>query len=104
VIGETREGQAIGQARINRQSGDEAEIDVSVAHDVRGAGYGSLLIEAALREVFDSGAITKVHAFIRPENRASARVFEKAGFHRVGEAQVRGNPALHYCRERLSKQ
>ncbi len=98
LIGETPDGQAVGQVRINRKSNEEAEIDVSVAHQFRGAGYGTLLIEAALRDVIDSSAITKVHAFIRPENRASARAFEKAGFHRLGETQVRGNPALHYCR------
>jgi RimJ/RimL family protein N-acetyltransferase len=104
VIGETRDGQAVGQVRINRQPSGEADIDVSVAHNFRGAGYGSLLIDDTLREVSESGAITKVHAYIRPENRASARAFEKAGFHRVGETQVRGNPAVHYCRAMSPKQ
>jgi len=73
---------------------------LSVARDFRGAGYGSLLLETALQEVFDSRPITKVHAFVRPENLASARAFEKAGFLRLGEMQVKGNLALHYCRER----
>jgi UDP-2,4-diacetamido-2,4,6-trideoxy-beta-L-altropyranose hydrolase len=100
LIGEVSDAQPIGQVRINQKPNREAEIDLSVARDFRGAGYGSLLLETALQEVFDSCRITKVHAFIRPENLASARAFEKAGFLRLGEMQVKGNPALHYCRER----
>jgi len=100
LIGELGDGRPIGQVRINRQSNQEAEIDVSVVRDFRGTGYGSLLLESALRGAFDSTSITKVHAFIRPENLASVRAFEKAGFLRMGERQVKGNPALHYCRER----
>ena len=100
LIGEGADGQPIGQVRINQKPNREAEIDLSVARDFRGAGYGSLLLETALQEVFDSRPITKVHAFVRPENLASARAFEKAGFLRLGEKQVTGNRALHYCRER----
>jgi len=100
LIGEIADGQPIGQVRINQKHNQEAEIDVSVARNFRGAGYGSLLLEAALQEVFNSCSITRVHAFIRPENLASVRVFEKAGFLRLGEKQVKGNSALHYCRER----
>ena len=103
LVGEGSDAQPIGQVRINRKPNGEAEIDLSVAPDFRGAGYGSLLLEAALGEAFDSRRITKVHAFIRPENLASARAFEKSGFLRLGEAQVKGNLALHYCRERSPK-
>ena len=101
LIGEVSDAEPMGQVRINQKPNREAEIDLSVARDFRGAGYGSLLLETALREVFDSCRITKVHAFIRPENLASARAFEKAGFLRLGEKQVKGTMALHYCRERL---
>lgn len=104
LIGELESGEPIGQVRLNRQPSGNGEIDVSLARDYRGAGYGSLLLEAAMRDVFDSTSMARVDAFIRPENLASARAFEKAGFHRVGETQIRGNAAVHYCRERLDKQ
>src|SRR5207245_11396360 len=90
LIGEDSDAQPIGQVRINQKPNREAEIDLSVAREFRGAGYGSLLLETALQEVFDSCRITKVHAFIRPENLASARAFERAGFLRLGEKQVKG--------------
>jgi len=101
LIGEVSDAEPMGQVRINQMPNREAEIHLSVARDFRGAGYGSLLLETALREAFDSSPITEVHAFIRPENLASARAFEKAGFLRLGEKQVKGVMALHYCRERL---
>ena len=104
LIGEGADGRAIGQVRIDRLSKGEAEIDVSVARAFRGAGYGSLLLETALQEAFDTGRIAKVHALIRPENLASVRAFEEAGFRKLGEKQVRGNAALHYCREQPPKQ
>lgn len=98
LIGEDAAERPIGQVRMHRQSSSEGEIDVSVARDFRGAGYGSLLIDTAVREAAASAGITRVHAFIRPENGASARAFENAGFRRIGEEQVKGNLALHYCR------
>ena len=98
LIGEDAAGRPIGQVRMHRQTSREAEIDVSVARDFRGAGYGSLLIDTAVREAAAAAGITRVHAFIRPENDASARAFENAGFRRMEEKQVKGNLALHYCR------
>jgi UDP-2,4-diacetamido-2,4,6-trideoxy-beta-L-altropyranose hydrolase len=98
VIGEDAGGRPIGQVRMHRQPGGDAEIDVSVARDFRGAGYGSLLIDTAVRGTFASAGIRRVHAFIRPENGASARAFENAGFRKIGEEQVKGSLALHYCR------
>jgi RimJ/RimL family protein N-acetyltransferase len=98
LIGEDAGGRPIGQVRMHRQTSCEAEIDVSVARDFRGAGYGSLLIDTAVREAAASAGITRVRAFIRRENGASARAFENAGFRRVGEKQVKGNLAVHYCR------
>jgi len=98
LIGEDAGGRPIGQVRMHRRTGGEAEIDVSIARDFRGAGYGSLLIDTAVREAAASAGITRVHAFIRPENGASARAFENAGFRKIGEEQVKGNLALHYRR------
>ena len=99
LIGEDARGRPLGQIRFDQQAGGVADIDVSIARGFRRAGYGSVLIDSAIREVFGSTVITKVNAFIRPENLASVRAFEKAGFRRVGESIVKGNRALHLCRQ-----
>jgi ribosomal-protein-alanine N-acetyltransferase len=45
-----------------------------------GRGYGSELAVAALREADQTLKLAKVGAFARPENEASRRLLEKAGF------------------------
>ena len=102
LIGEDERGAAIGQFRADTSSGKEKEayIDVSLAPEARGAGCGSLLIDSGVRQVFASTTAQSLHAFIRPENRASLRAFERAGFTRLGQELVKGNPAIHYIRMR----
>jgi UDP-2,4-diacetamido-2,4,6-trideoxy-beta-L-altropyranose hydrolase len=99
LIGEDAEQQPIGQVRFDQQRDGEAEIHVSVAPGSRGMGYGGALIDAAVRELSDGMAIKRVNAYIRRENLGSLRAFEKVGFRKVGEKNVRGTKALHYCRK-----
>jgi RimJ/RimL family protein N-acetyltransferase len=101
IIGELDNGCPMGQVRFDRLSAGGAEIDISIARDFRGAGYGSLLIDAAVQELFQEHAVESVSAFIRPENAASIRAFEGAGFRAAGSKQVRGTAALHYVRGRI---
>jgi [ribosomal protein S5]-alanine N-acetyltransferase len=48
--------------------------------DAWGKGYGGELVAAAIREADDILRLPKVAAFARPENTASRRLLEKAGF------------------------
>ncbi|TCQ99178.1 GNAT family N-acetyltransferase [Neorhizobium sp. JUb45] len=48
--------------------------------DAWGQGYGSELASAVLEEADQKLKLPKVGAFARPENKASRRVLEKAGF------------------------
>jgi UDP-2,4-diacetamido-2,4,6-trideoxy-beta-L-altropyranose hydrolase len=96
LIGEDYEGQPIGQFRLDWRSEAEGNIDVSVAPGARGSGYGHKLIDLSVRRVFATTSTERVHAFIRLENHASIRAFERAGFSRVGEEQVEGSKAFHY--------
>ena len=41
-----------------------------------------------------------IHAYIKPENHDSRRAFCKAGFELAGETIQRGQPAVHFIRER----
>jgi UDP-2,4-diacetamido-2,4,6-trideoxy-beta-L-altropyranose hydrolase len=99
LVGEV-EGAVTGQVRIDERPDGQGEIDVSVACEFRGKRLGGRLIDLAVRKVFESTAIARIHAYILEQNKASQRVFEKAGFHRAGEGQVKGHRALHYVRDR----
>jgi RimJ/RimL family protein N-acetyltransferase len=100
LIGENEQGRAIGQFRFDSRSSEDGDIDVSLAPEARGAGYGSVLIDLGVRKIFERTGTQRVHAFIRPENQASMRAFERAGFARLGDEQVKGHTAIHYIRTR----
>lgn len=56
----------------------------------------------AVREVFHSGLVQTVSAFIKPANMKSVNAFERAGFRKVGLKTVRGNLAVHYTLSSVS--
>ncbi|GAB3642739.1 GNAT family N-acetyltransferase [Spirosoma arcticum] len=90
LIFENETGEAVGQVRFERtpvaDMPDEIIIGVSVDARQRGKGLASQLIElgcAACRKQW--GAVT-IHAYIKPDNQASVRAFERAGFKLSGES------------------
>ena len=94
-IGFTSGSCAIGQVRFDLED-REGVMSVSVAPGGRGKGYGSALIaQSARRFIAESGA-GLIHAYIKPENLASLRAFEKAGFERAGATEIKGQPARHF--------
>jgi len=92
------EDTPLGQVRFDIVRDGEAEIDVSIDKDRRRLGYGALLLSKAVNEVFRLTSISIVHAFIKPNNEASMKAFERTGFKRLSIEKVRGNVAVHYIR------
>ncbi|MEQ9370524.1 MAG: UDP-2,4-diacetamido-2,4,6-trideoxy-beta-L-altropyranose hydrolase [Coleofasciculus chthonoplastes F3-SA18-01] len=90
----------IGQVRFDAKNDEQVEIDVSIEQGKRRSGYGSLLIDMAVKTLFCHTSIKVIHAFIKPDNEASIRAFEKAQFQRLDLEKVKGNLALHYLRMR----
>lgn len=91
----------IGQVRFDvTQNGsvDSVDISISLAKEYRGRCYGSILIDIAVKELFRKTTKKEVHAFIKPENVRSHKVFEKAGFKRLGLEVRKGELSLHYIR------
>ena len=88
----------IGQVRFDATNNKQAEIDISLDKGKRGIGYGSLIINKAVQELFRWTSIQAVHAFIKPHNQASITAFKKAQFKKLGMETVRGNTAVHYIR------
>lgn len=103
LIGEAQ-GAVVGQIRIDERPDGQGEVDVSVAREFRGLGAGSRLIDLAVREIFASTGISRVHGYIRPQNTASQRAFQNAGFQKAGEEQVRGHRALHFVRDKATEE
>lgn len=85
----------VGQVRFDL-TGDEAVISVGLAPDARGCGFGAAAIRAAVEHLTQTRPVRRVEALIRPENTASVKAFESAGFGPAGETTVRDHPALRY--------
>lgn len=99
LIVETVDDQPVGQIRFD-VIGQEADAHISLVKGKRGTGLAVPAIQAALRRLFSRCDCECVHAYVKPENAASIRVFEKAGFERLDMKTVKGKSALHFRRAR----
>ena len=78
-------GERIGQIRFDKNE-SKSEVSVTINPEKYGKGYGSLLIKEGSKKYFmEELFINRIIAEIKPENRASMRVFEKAGFKKISE-------------------
>lgn len=64
------------QARLRHT----AELSMGVAQDLRGSGFGRLILEAGLERVRASGRIEIVYLTVRADNGAALRLYAAAGF------------------------
>ena len=88
------DGPLVGVARFALEGG-EATVSVALAPERRGRGEGPALILRASHALFQTTDAASIHAWIKPENTASLSAFAKAGYRRVGAAEMRGQPAEH---------
>jgi UDP-2,4-diacetamido-2,4,6-trideoxy-beta-L-altropyranose hydrolase len=89
----------IGIVRFDR-AGPEATVSISLAPEARGKGYGHGIITAACQQLFQSSETKLVRAVIKPENKASTRAFEQAGFLRGEDTAVNHQTAQQYLLHR----
>jgi UDP-2,4-diacetamido-2,4,6-trideoxy-beta-L-altropyranose hydrolase len=102
LIFEDESGSPMGSVRVCPTTHSDAEISVTLASQCRGGGLASYLLEKAAQRAFEHMKLQRVHAFIKPENRASSKSFENAGFFLMGTTRVKGDEALHYIRAQNS--
>ncbi len=95
LVFENKTGQPVGQVRFER-SPNEIVIGISVDAAHRGKGLASQLIELGCVACRERWGSVVVHAYIKPENRASARAFERAGFAFSHESDKFGVTSLVY--------
>jgi UDP-2,4-diacetamido-2,4,6-trideoxy-beta-L-altropyranose hydrolase len=91
----------VGQVRIDCQ-GTEGVLSLSVASNQRGNGYGQALLVRACQVAFETRGLNQIHAFIKPENKASVRLFQKAGFEEHGTVTIGDYPALRLTKSGAS--
>ncbi|HEY1170952.1 MAG TPA: UDP-2,4-diacetamido-2,4,6-trideoxy-beta-L-altropyranose hydrolase [Verrucomicrobiae bacterium] len=94
-VAEDSTGAAIGQVRFQIEGGT-ATISISLDAAQRGKNRGSLLIWTACKKLFAETDVKEVLAYIKPDNQASVRAFEKVEFQPKEEATVKGLRALVY--------
>jgi UDP-2,4-diacetamido-2,4,6-trideoxy-beta-L-altropyranose hydrolase len=99
LIAEDREGRPIGQIRYDI-NGREAVVSLSVAEQFRGMGYGSEMLILSAKQLLERSDVSLVHAYIKPVNQPSHRIFLKAGYTSEGTTHVDGCEAVDYVLER----
>ncbi|MBD2703684.1 GNAT family N-acetyltransferase [Spirosoma sp. BT702] len=94
--------QPVGQVRFERKSvadmPDEIIISTSVDARQRGKGYATQLISQGCAICRKQWGVVTIHAYIKPENQASIRAFERAGFKLSGESSKFEDSALLYLK------
>ena len=75
--------------------GNRAVISINLDKAHRGKGYGTALIKQGCNHLFTTSDAVEVDAFIKPENTASIKAFQKAGFEQHGISEIHGQSALH---------
>jgi UDP-2,4-diacetamido-2,4,6-trideoxy-beta-L-altropyranose hydrolase len=89
------QGKAIGQVRFDVCEGN-ATISVGLGKVHRGKDLGALLIWSACRKLFREQTVDKIHASIKPDNIASVRAFQRAGFEKAADTTIKGGSALNF--------
>ena len=92
-------GTGFAQIRFDLD-GNTALISISLAPGRRGQGRGTQVIWTACDSLFRSSPIERIEALIMPDNAASIRAFEKAGFVSASETEVKQRPARRFVLER----
>jgi len=91
-IYESANWHPIGQFRVN----EHREVSMSLAAEYRGRHLATPLINIGIKYLEPKLHKDNLIAYIKKDNIASVKSFEKAGFHFVGETIKDGNLCLEY--------
>lgn len=98
-LAENHKGIPLAQVRYDTD-GTNADISICVAPESRGIGLGSRIIRQSAGRLFNETAVTQIHAFVKPENKASAKAFINGGYRLMGSREINGNFAMHFVLDR----
>ncbi|OYU85250.1 MAG: hypothetical protein CFE24_02805 [Flavobacterium sp. BFFFF2] len=83
-------GTPVGQVRIQKKEEYSAVIGISNDSKHRGKGYASQMIQMATRDVISENPQLAIEAFVKHDNIASQRAFEKAGYQLKQTLEIEG--------------
>jgi UDP-2,4-diacetamido-2,4,6-trideoxy-beta-L-altropyranose hydrolase len=84
----------VGQVRLDLQDDGSAVVTISIAPEHRGRGYGAEALRLACERFFATAEAERAVAYVKPDNLASLRAFDKAGFTRQGTRRIKGHDAV----------
>jgi RimJ/RimL family protein N-acetyltransferase len=90
------DGEPAAMLRFDLIEPDHAEININLKPEVRGKGLGEPILVAGCTYGFDTLGLVRIRAEVKPENLASIKIFERAGFVPEGDHDGR----CRYRRER----
>ena len=99
LIFENHSQQAIGQVRIEKIDDKTAIIGISNDSQHRGKGYAGLMITMATDEFLKQNPEICVSAYIKLDNQASAKAFEKGGYVLDVIKNYENVPSYHYIKK-----
>lgn len=99
-IAENEAGIPVGQIRFDIESDGRAAIDLHVAPQQGGKGYGTMLLKNGLERFFSDTVTSCVYSYVKLGNDPSRKTFEKTGFTLEGQKIVRGEEVYYFtlCR------
>jgi RimJ/RimL family protein N-acetyltransferase len=80
------DGTALGQVRLDVRD-RVGVVSIGVAAEHRGAGNGSAMLQTLVSLAAGDSALRSLKALVDPDNIASLRIFEGAGFRRLPETE-----------------
>lgn len=93
------DGTLIGGAEIRRPAAQHADVGYWVFPAFRGAGYARRALSLLCRAAIDCiDGLVEISAHIEPDNIASLRTAEAAGFREVGSVVENGVARLRFAR------
>lgn len=84
-----------GLVRFEKQT-DVCIIGISLDKNFRGKGFSSIFLSETITNYRNSNNKEIIQAYIKSDNTASIKAFEKAGFEFKAKSEINNNPCLIY--------
>jgi RimJ/RimL family protein N-acetyltransferase len=94
-----QEDLPVGQVRFDQKE-SETIISLMIDGSFRNSGYGTNLIRIGCEKLFSNSNVMTVHAYLKPDNKASQTAFLRAGFKERPVTVYQGHSACHFILEK----